>query len=69
MLYLYERFGARAIRAELADRGLSNMAVFDDVLRGLGSGRNAAGYRRERGEGLSHVLLLYRLESGGLFSG
>jgi hypothetical protein len=37
MLYLYEHYGGtRFTRAELADRNLSNMAVFDDVLAKLG---------------------------------
>ena len=41
MLYLYEQFGARAVRAELADRSLTGMALFDDLLAKLGSAKTA----------------------------
>jgi immune inhibitor A len=42
MLYLYEHFGgARVTRLEIADRGLSHMALFDDMLAKLGSPVNA----------------------------
>jgi hypothetical protein len=38
MLYLYEHFGGdRATQLELSDSSMSNMALFDDVLKKLGS--------------------------------
>jgi hypothetical protein len=38
MLYLYEHFGGdRATQMELSDNSMSNMALFDDVLKKLGS--------------------------------
>jgi immune inhibitor A len=42
MLYLYEHFGgARVTRLEIADRGLSHMALFDQMLARLGSAKDA----------------------------
>ncbi len=42
MLYLYEHYGgARLTKAVLADRDLSNMALFDDVLARLGYHQSA----------------------------
>jgi immune inhibitor A len=41
LLYLYEHFGgAKVTRLELADRGLSHMAVFGDMFAKLGLGRS-----------------------------
>ena len=42
MLYLYEHFGGpRVTRAEMGDSGLSNMALFDDLLAKLNTGQRA----------------------------
>jgi len=42
MFYFYQQYGGdKAVRALLADKGLSGMALFDDVLARLGSHDNA----------------------------